>query len=100
MPKPPTADDLRQYAERQVAIESALAHYKAGIVAITAEINALESGLPSSVRTEEDAALVRDARVRIAQLEFDTFSLNSTIEQLQPEYTEVLAGPPDTEDES
>ena len=90
----PTPDDIRRYAERQTAIEDALARYRATIAGITEEIAALEAGLPSKIQTAGHAAEVRKAKIQIAQLEFDRFGLYETIEALQPELAEVLAGPP------
>ena len=94
----PTTEAIRQYAERQTAIEDGLARYRATIAEISKEIACLEAGLPSEVKTAGHAAEVRKAKVQIAQLEFDRFGLYETIEALKPEHAEVLAGPPDIEE--
>ena len=88
----------RQYADRQTAIEDSLDQYRASIADISAEIAALEAGLPSEVKTAGHAAEVRKAKIQIAQLEFDRFGLYETIEALKPEHAEVLAGQPDIEE--
>ena len=93
-----TTEATRQYAMRRTAIEDGLARYRATIAEISAEIASLEAGLPSEIKTAGHAAEVRKAKVQIAQLEFDRFGLYETIEALQPEHAEVLAGQPDIEE--
>ena len=96
----PTTEAIRQYAERQTAIEDGLVRCLATIAEISAEIASLEAGLPSEIKTAGHAAEVRKAKVQIAQLEFDRFGLYETIEALKPEHAEVLAGPPVNEGET
>ena len=94
----PTPEDLRLYAERQAAIETAINHNQAGADTSDAEAIALEAELSAAVKSGVDPADIRIMRHRLADIEYARDSALNANKALQPEYAEVVAGPPDTDE--
>jgi len=93
-----TPEDLRLYAERQAAIETAINHNQAGADASDAEATALEAELTTALASGVDPADIKTLRHRLADLQYARDSALAANKALEPEYAECLAGPPEREE--